>query len=496
MLRYFVLQAARFDALTPLDPTILAPKTANGFGATPAMPVPSQNEPRLSATVAGLLGRFSWRSLLRGAGGVGTDPPGGNIAALVRVRCVTPPSPGDYLEQRSASASEQVAPPGMDQALTPQIPLTQQWSAPMVFDPTDALAVRHISANEGPAQIVIEVAEFSGELYNLWVTQQGCCDCAGEIDCCGEETRDVSITELDIGGVQLAPSAKSLTVNVTSEIPGGIVLLPLVGISIPGARIFVRRAPGSQWFRVAAAAGINGFVAPDGILLDSDGEGVYFELTNGSGYTGNKAHRDLEPVPVTVSIAPWSGTAVRAIQISQDGNVMLPPAETVAEGQDIILTKERDGQGGNAEAVLIPFTGEAIDSEVNKNIVSTNVGDTVVLTRDGATPPGWRSRDNLFGRVSRIVDTANVPVFVIGVAYRGVVAFRSNTGGQSISLPLSAVAPIGYTARIFSTHALGGSVAAPDGTLIGLGASGAAVALAQYVVRQFVYEGNGVWTVT
>lgn len=124
---------------------------------------------------------------------MGTDPPGGNVAALVRVRCVTPPSPGDYLEQRSASASEQVAPPGMDQALAPQIPLAQQWSAPMVFDPTDALAVRHISANEGPAQIVIEVAEFSGELYNLWVTQQGCCDCAGEIDCCGEETRDEAL---------------------------------------------------------------------------------------------------------------------------------------------------------------------------------------------------------------------------------------------------------------------------------------------------------------
>ena len=76
--RYFVISAPRFDATTPLDPVALLPKGVNPGGNS--FPIPSQNQPRLSATLTAPVGRFSIRSLLRP----------GNLGALVRVRCITP----------------------------------------------------------------------------------------------------------------------------------------------------------------------------------------------------------------------------------------------------------------------------------------------------------------------------------------------------------------------------------------------------------------------
>lgn len=498
--RYFVIQADHFDAVTLLNPTLLNPKAPNGFGSTPVQTVPTQNTPRLWAAISeGAVGRFSWRSLLRGPGALGTEPDGGNIAALVRVRCITPPTVGDYIEQRSANISEQVNPPGLDLALAPQIPLTQQWSRPIVLDPTDALVVRHTNSQQGAAQITIEVAEFSDELYAIWVGQQGCgCDCNdGEIQCCGEETRLIAIADEDIGGVQLEPSAFSLSVNVTSEIPNGLLLLPLVGNTVPGARVFVRREPGSSWFTVASPSGVNGIVAPDGIILDTDGEGVLFELTNGEGWTASKEHRDLEPVPVTTTIGTFSGVAVRVIRATVAGNLRLPAAGTVAQQQLLVVTKDVDAGGNNFEVALLPSAGETIDGEVNKQIILTNISDTVFLIRDDASPtPGWRSVTNLFGRANRLIDTPDVAAYVIPQGVRGVRTYRATRDPQVITLPLVAATPIGYAARIFSTHANGVQVQAGDGTLVGLGASGAVVTQAQYVVRQYMYEGEGIWTVT
>ena len=148
--RYFVISAPSFDGVTPLDPGLLEPKGENPGGGT--YPRPSQNEPRIAATLLEPVGRFSIRSLLRD----------GRIAAVIRVRCITPAA-GSW-QLRSAAAGEQIDPPPIDQPLEPVRPLTQEWSLPVVAGTTDALVVTYGTESPFNPQIEIEVSEFSGEL--------------------------------------------------------------------------------------------------------------------------------------------------------------------------------------------------------------------------------------------------------------------------------------------------------------------------------------------
>jgi len=150
--RYFVISAPTFDGTTPLDPTSLAPKSTNPGGGL--NPVPTQNEPRTAATLTVPVGRFSIRSLLRD----------GRLAALVRVRSITPPDPGDFWQLRSAAVGEQVDPPPINQPLLPAKALTQEWSEVFLAGPTDAISVVHNTEVQVNPQIEIEVSEYAGAL--------------------------------------------------------------------------------------------------------------------------------------------------------------------------------------------------------------------------------------------------------------------------------------------------------------------------------------------
>lgn len=161
--RYFVIAAPFFDGATPLNPAALEPKEENPGGGL--FPIPSQNQPRLSATLLVPVGRFSIRSLLRP----------GNLAALIRIRCITPS--GGTWQLRSAAAGEQLDPPPIDQPLEPVRALTQEWSLPVIAGTTDAVVVLY--GNESPfgPQIEIEVSEFSGELAIAFLAAKAksCC---------------------------------------------------------------------------------------------------------------------------------------------------------------------------------------------------------------------------------------------------------------------------------------------------------------------------------
>ncbi|MFY0540003.1 hypothetical protein [Nannocystis pusilla] len=151
-----MISAETFDGTTPLDPTLLNPKTANGGSF---MPVPTQNEPRTQVTIEGPVGRFNIASLLRS----------GNNPALIRVRAITDPDGGTW-GFRSASATEQpesVGPLGIDQLLAPVFDLTQQWGPVHQAGPTDAVFVNMIRPGGGSGQIEIEVAELNGDLAAL-----------------------------------------------------------------------------------------------------------------------------------------------------------------------------------------------------------------------------------------------------------------------------------------------------------------------------------------
>ena len=165
--RYFVISAPRFDAVTPLNPADLNPKGENPGGGS--YPVPTQNQPRTAATLTAPVGRFSIQSLLRA----------GKIAALVRVRCITPPEPGAYWQLRSAAVGEQTDPPPINQVLAPSKALTQEWSSLVCAGTTDAIVVVHAPDTEiANPQIEIEVSEFAGELATAYLAAKAqCCGC-------------------------------------------------------------------------------------------------------------------------------------------------------------------------------------------------------------------------------------------------------------------------------------------------------------------------------
>ena len=229
--RYFVISAPRFDATTPLDPSALNPKGENPGGGS--YPVPSQNQPRIAATLAAPVGRFSIRSLLRE----------GRLAALVRIRCITPAS-GTW-QLRSAAAGEQIDPPPIDQPLAPVRPLTQEWSEPVEAGTTDAVVVSYDFEGPVQPQIEIEVSEFSGELAVavLAAKSKVCCD--------GAALTDDAPTQIDVGDTaQVGVATTAARADHEHALPA------------PGAPANVTKAP--------ASAGVSSKVAREDHKHDID----------------------------------------------------------------------------------------------------------------------------------------------------------------------------------------------------------------------------------
>lgn len=256
--RYFVISAPTFDGTTPLDPATLAPKGTNPGGGS--NPVPSQNEPRTAATLTVPVGRFSIRSLLRD----------GRIAALVRVRCITPPSPDDFWQLRSAAVGEQVDPPPINQALLPTKPLTQEWSEVFLAGTTDAISVVHDPEAQVNPQIEIEVSEYSAELASVYLAALAAASkCAACVPGLAETSSSVEDTIPTMPTTFLDVEFVSDTKRVRVEATGSIVLanandpnpvsvnywLEVDGLIVPGTfgRIATSVAPDSATLSIAAS---------------------------------------------------------------------------------------------------------------------------------------------------------------------------------------------------------------------------------------------------
>ena len=471
--RYFVISAPRFDATTPLDPVALLPKGVNPGGNS--FPIPSQNQPRLAATLTVPVGRFSIRSLLRP----------GNLGALVRVRCITPPEPGAYWQFRSAAVGEQVDPPPIDQVLSPPKALTQEWSEIFLAGTTDAIVVFHNPDVEVNPQIEIEVSEFAGELATAYLAAKAVpCGCDGASGCVAVN-RDEVLGEGE--SLTLTPWECALHLNVTATDPGTVVTLPLANAMASGAAVLISRR-GGAWIRVVAPDGINGVAAPAGLVFESAAKAVLLQPT-ANGWSATDVVPDLEPVVITTSpLAPFSGDAVRNIELAASNILVLPTTADIAEGQTLYLTNTSSSEV--TIQLADPLT-ENFDGTIGLEYVLANRGDTLVLKRDGGT--GWRTSFNLFGRYARI-DTApasplNVPV------YRGRRSYLFNSiFGVNVSLPLFAY--VGQQVHVANRGV--GLVTVQTNVLqeiIGAGVVNNTIVMQhQNVWGYFEYEGSNIWS--
>lgn len=467
--RYFVISAPRFDATTPLDPVALLPKGVNPGGNS--FPIPSQNQPRLSATLTAPVGRFSIRSLLRP----------GNLGALVRVRCITPPEPGAYWQFRSAAVGEQVDPPPIDQVLSPPKALTQEWSEIFLAGTTDAIVVFHNPDVQVNPQIEIEVSEFSGELATAYL--------AAKAEPCGCDATCTAANRDEVLGAEqsltLTPWECLLHLNVTATDPGTVVTLPLANAMASGAAVLISRR-GGAWIRVVAPDGINGVAAPAGLVFESAAKAVLLQPT-ATGWSATDVVPDLEPVIVAASpLAPFSGDAVRNIELPASNVLVLPATGAIAEGQTLYLTNTSSSEV--TVQLAAPLT-ENFDGIVGLEYVLANRGDTLVLKRDGGT--GWRTSYNLFGRYARIDTAPDSPLNV--PAYRGRRSYRFDDVDVSINLPTDAF--VGQQVHLVNVSGdLTIQTSAPQ-IIVGAGVN-SNIVLMQHpnVWGYFEYEGSNIWS--
>lgn len=472
--RYFVISAPRFDATTPLNPADLIPKGTNPGGGS--YPVPTQNQPRVATTLTAPVGRFSIQSLLRA----------GNTAALVRVRCITPPEPGAYWQLRSAAAGEQTDPPPINQILAPSKALTQEWSAPVCAGTTDAIVIFHapdtVIANP---QIEIEVTEFAGDVAAAYLAAKAQC-CSGES--CVAANRDEVLGSEE--SLTLTPWECVLHLNVTAADAGTQVTLPLANVMASGASVLISRR-GGAWFRVVAADGINGVVSPDGVIFESGAKAVLLQPT-ATGWSATDVIPDLAPVVVTTSpLGAFSGDAVRNIELIA-GAVLVPPStDLIAEGQTLYLTNTSTSE---VTVRLSDPVTENFDGLIGLEYVLANRGDTLVLKRDGAT--GWRTSYNLFGRDARMDSAPANPLALPG--YRGRRSYRFDSLAQvDITLPGNAVAYVGQQFHVSNANA--GAIVVTAAAAQFIVGRGDVTATSVSLTRRdtwgyFEYEGSGIWS--
>lgn len=458
--RYIVISAPSFDGITTLDPATLNPKTANGFDGQFA--VPTQNEGRTYVTLDAPVGRFNLRSLLRSAS-----------PALVRVKAVTAPNGGTW-QLRSASAGEQNAtasipypagPVGVDSALVPAWTLTQQWGTVRQAGTTDAIAVTMGgSTGGGPAQIEIEVIELVGNLADLWLAAHAPCDCE-----CASACEQPTITlALDNETYSIAAWECRENLNVTSEVPGAMLTLPLVGAVPTGAEIFISRRRG-LWFTVQAAAGedINGIAnGTGGLIFEDSDKGVLLTATVG-GWNATDVIPQLAPVDINGAIAVWAGNRIADLVYDEATIVALPSVALIAEGQMFWATNRSPNR---SLITLTPSAGDNFDGTVNGEINLPNIGDTVLLIRDGDT--GWRTVWSRWDRDQPLATNDDPAVVLLPAGWRGTRSFVLTNAAADVPVTLPTAPPVGCRAHVYRTQAGTVTLDAGAGNLIvGAGAS-------------------------
>jgi hypothetical protein len=450
--------------------SVTAGQTFNGItGETSGgyFPVPTQNARSYKSGTT--VGRF----------GFGVQGRKGIAMALVKVRVYGPVVAGDRVEIRSGISGEtplgdrdnQPVGTTADGPVEPlQLPQNQLLE---VFDlvnnftdagwhrlgPTDAICVYHAAAPDGDTVELLIVEGDESELGAI----EGCNDCACD---CRVDTLTVLGTSEGTGPI--APWECDISIILEPLIASTAFTLPAAGGMTPGATAFIRRGTGRPWCRVKAAPGetINGVLEPSGIIFQDDDKGVLFRLTS-SGWIANDLIPQLTPQSLFAATVPvFYGNAVFNLH-PPSNSVSLPSTTQIAQGQMLWLTN-RSGRSGIT--VSVATAGENIDGVADAVIHLPNIGDTVLLLRDGAD--GWRSVWNRWDRAIQLETTASAALAI--AAYRGTRSYELTAGNANIAvtLPASSAAFVGM--RLYAYRTADGTITFDSGVggrIVGAGLS-------------------------
>lgn len=418
--------------------SVIAGQTFNGVTsdtATGYFPVPTQNARSFKS--GNTVGRF----------GFGLQGRKGIAPCLAKVRVYGTIQGGDRVEIHSGVSGD--APVG-DRANDPvgtsatgpvelaQIPqnqplqtfaLTNNFDGPwMMLGPTDAICVFHTAAVAGDT---VEILILEGDPAELAAVQ--CC--AQECDCSDCDIDTLEAEGGSEGNLELEAWDCEQSIVVSAGFAGQVVTLPLLTGMTLGAQAFVRREAGTPWFTLAAAAGedINGVTSPAGIIFEDDDKGVLIRAAAG-GWMATDIVPQLTPVLVAgAAITAWSGDKIFNLQTAS-ATVTLPSTADIAPGQKAWITNR------NVTNVLVTLVlddpgTENIDQQVGGTIALPNIGDTVMLERDGSA--GWRTTTNapFISVEQRLVNVAASQTLAVFTATQTLVHLNVTVAGTTVALP-------------------------------------------------------------
>lgn len=457
---YFVFNARAFDGTTKLTVPLVPPT-----GLYPRFTVPAQE----------LLGRFSFRDLMRP----------GTHGAFLCVRAWSAVSGGDRIIIRSVDGDESAdtpAPNALDTILETK-PLTTKWSLPFHIGPTDAVCIEH-APEEGGA--TVEMVRLDAQAAAMLTYLQ-----AMFKECCGEDAGDQNV-ELITETQNVLPWSGTKFILINGD-PGTQVELPPLNDMAGDERLFIYRIGGGvAGYRASGADEINGQAS--GVEL-AGSEGSEVRIAAG-GWVSTKATlqslvtltNNVVDGPVALP-APVGETIVVEIDFTERGYLDLVAFTEAPLNAEIIIVRKVGG--GTAQAILRPTVGDAINGVVGAQ-VAMGWNDVLRVRGSGTT---WTVVSNALGADQESVATGNVTLTPWGK--RTKIVRLQDAVAQTVTLPPLNRTPTGARLIVLS-ETTAGTIArngAPD-TLVGLAAAPGNSVVAAVNVARVLTATPSQWLVT
>lgn len=322
--RFLKISAFRFDGVSPVTATW--------------SPTPATRNNASSFLQQEIVGRFAFTDFFRP----------GVLGGVMRFRSISEPDPNARLEIRSASAVEVPGQPIIFDQLLKVVPITREWSEPVLLGPTDAVCPFLLPNGQLGATAAMEfvIAELQGDNYTelaaAAVTAAALLLAAGV----------VPVSSIDvIGPIAIPPPAGDLVVFIDTDAGIDIGLPPIASVPLGRKVTFIRRAADSA----AGPPRIVPNLPTDAVNGRTGVETYYYALRVGDSITysrvpGGWSHN--RGVSTTNRIV--SNAAIVPVPAQQDGVIFVVaqgPAGTVinlgpvaASARSVLVVVQNDTQ--------------------------------------------------------------------------------------------------------------------------------------------------------
>lgn len=217
--RFLKVSASRFDGVTPVSSTW--------------SPTPATRNNASSFLQQDIVGRFAFTDFFRP----------GVLGGVMRFRALSEPDPNARIEIRSASTAEVPGEPIIHDQLLKVIPITRDWSEPVILGPTDAVCPFLLPNGQlgGTAAIETVLAELQGDNY----TQLAAASITAAAILAAGGIVPVNSIEV-VGPLAIPPPAGDLVVFIDTDSGIDITLPAIANVALGRKITFIRRAPDSS----------------------------------------------------------------------------------------------------------------------------------------------------------------------------------------------------------------------------------------------------------